>query len=72
MKDVRYLPNAITKKKKMLKRRAKENGIYENFGQDEVRELKDKYINISKYTDRMNKAREQLDNFNEWCMTYNG
>lgn len=67
----RYLSNAITKAKQKLVRQAKENGLWENFGQTEVNKLKDKYIDISKYTDDMNAARAKIAKFNEWCMNFN-
>jgi hypothetical protein len=69
---LRYLSNAITKAKQRLKRIAAEDGIYENFGQKEVDKIKDKYIDISKYTDEMNETRKKIEHFREWCSTYNG
>ncbi len=45
--------------KKSLISKAKEEGIYENFGQKEVRELQDKYS----YT-------EEVEQFDNWCMTF--
>ena len=43
----------------------------ENFGQDVVRKLEDKYINISSYTPNMNLIRNLLNEFDNWCMNYN-
>lgn len=62
---------AIQKEQSKLISYAQKNGIYENFGQKEVGKLNDKYINSSSYTDEMNKARQALSQFNEWCMNYN-
>jgi len=64
------LRQAIYNKKKQLINKAKKTGIYENFGQSQVRELRDRYIDISSYTDEMNKNRELLFNFSNWCMTF--
>jgi hypothetical protein len=63
---------AIERARKNLIEQAKQNGIYENFGQKEVREIKDKFIDISDYSEKMNNNRLKLDGFNEWCMTYTG
>ncbi|MFW5962304.1 MAG: hypothetical protein ACOCQR_01695 [bacterium] len=70
-KDLRFLPSAITRAKKKLIKVAEESGIYENFGQIEVRRLRDDYIDSSKYTEEMNNAREMVNAFDEWCMTFN-
>ena len=37
---------------------AKRKGIYEDFGQKEISKLENKYIDISNYTNDMNKKRE--------------
>lgn len=63
---------AITKEQNKLIKIAKSKGLYENFGQKEVRKLEDKFIDISDYTDEMNKKRRLIELFNEWCMNYNG
>jgi len=55
----------------MLIKRAK-NGLYENFGQHEVRKLKDTYIDISDYSREMNAKRDALRRFDNWCMNYTG
>lgn len=49
--------NDIKKAKEKLIRVAKKKGLYENFGQEEVRELQDKYG----YTDAIRE-------FDNWCM----
>jgi len=71
MTNLRFLPNAITKAKTKLINIAEKDGIYENFGQKEVANIKDKYINISSYSDEMNKARNLIHSFDSWCMNYN-
>ena len=64
------LKAAISKSRKQLENKAKKNGIYENFGQKEVRKLEDKYINSSDYSEIMNTNRTMLQNFDTWCMNY--
>jgi len=71
MPEVRYLPAAIAKKKKKLIRIAEEKGIYENFGQKEVRELRDKY-DIYKQLEDGRYAGDLITSFSDWCATYNG
>ena len=70
--NCKKIDTAIKRAEEMLIKIAKENGIYENFGQKEVREIKDKFINISKYSTEMNMSRDKLKNFNDWCMNYTG
>lgn len=65
------LNNALTKEQNKLITKAKLKGIYENFGQKEVRKLKDKFIDCSDYSEEMNEARRLIDLFNDWCMNYN-
>ena len=72
MKIETKLIKEIERTQNKLKERVKTKGIYENFGQREVSRLKDKYIDISVYTDEMNRMRQHIDNFNNWCMIYNG
>lgn len=62
----------IEQAKKRLIKQAKGHGIVENFGQKEVRELKEKHIDISLYTEEENAKRRAIDRFDEWCGTYNG
>lgn len=55
-----------------LKAKASKNGIYENFGQREVRKLEDKFIDSSNYTLEMNYTRNRIQEFENWCMNYEG
>lgn len=64
------ISTAISNAKKLLENHVSKNGLYENFGQNEVRLIEDKFIDCSKYTTQMNKNRELLQEFNEWCMNY--
>jgi len=51
----------IVKYKKSLIRKAKTKGLYENFGQLEVRKLSDKYGYLG-----------LIAEFDNWCMNYDG
>ena len=59
---------------KRLKEKARKKGIYENFGQKELRKLKDKYDYLSlNYGDkRQRQAANQIDKFEVWLIRYNG
>jgi len=62
--NIKQLKKDITKYIKALKIKAKAKGLYENFGQKEVRKLKDKY-------DGFNKEVYQLIlNFDIWAMHF--
>ena len=57
----------IRKEKRKLIAKAKRKGLFENFGQAEVRKLEDKYF------DYMYKPEiELIRDFDRWCMTYEG
>ena len=66
------IKQAIKKEKDKLVKKCYLSGLYENFGQKEVRKLEDKYIDSSCYSEEMNSHRDMLDNFNNWCMNYKG
>ena len=68
--NCKRIDTAINRAKKILIDRAKANGIYENFGQKEVREIKDKFIDYFDYSTEMNNNRRKVDGFNNWCMEY--
>lgn len=70
--NCKKISTATERAKKMLIARANKKGLYENFGQDEVMEIEFKFINTSDYSDEMNRNRDMLQSFNEWCMTYTG
>ncbi len=65
---------AIEKVKKALIQKAKSKGIYENFGEKEVRMLKDKfdYNSLVYGSPDERKIATLIDNFDEWCMNYTG
>lgn len=64
------IDTAINRAKQMLIDRAKTDGIYENFGQREVRGIKEKFIDSCDYSREMNSNRGKIDTFNKWCMEY--
>jgi hypothetical protein len=72
MNNLIKLERKVESEKQKLILLAEQNGIYENFGQKEVRLLKDKFIDISSYSKEMNFMRDVIDNFNNWCMNYTG
>lgn len=70
--ECKKIDTSINRAKTMLKEKAKKSGIHENFGQKEVIEIKDRFIDISDYSEEMNKNRNKLECFDNWCMTYTG
>ena len=66
------IDKALTKEQNKLIETAKNKGLYENFGQKEVRKLEDKFIDSSDYSEEMNKNRRLIRMFDEWCMNYCG
>lgn len=68
---IKKLKTAIEKSKKQLIEKARKKGIYENFGEKETRELKDKFINSSSFTSEMNEKRQLISNFDNWAMNFN-
>lgn len=59
----------IKKEKQKLIKKAKEKGIYENFGQKEVRKLENKY---SDDEFENNDVFKKIRSFDDWCSTYCG
>ena len=66
------IDKALTKEQNKLIKIAKTNGLYENFGQKEVRKLEDKFIDCSDYSEVMDKNSRLILLFDEWCMNYCG
>lgn len=64
------LARDIKRYKATLIELAHDHGLYENFGQREVRILRDKYIDLSDYYSEMNHMRARLDAFSDWCASY--
>lgn len=75
MKNKGYLnckrvDTAINRAKQALINFVKKNGLYENFGVDEVREIKERFVDTCDYSREMNLIRWKIDNFSNWCATY--
>lgn len=64
-KDIASMKKEIEK----AKRKLKGEGVCENFGQDEVRYIRQRYSHLACDESRMEYFRI-IDAFNEWCMTY--
>jgi len=64
------LSTDINNIKKRLIQKAQKKGLYENFGQTEVRKLKDKYnYNDLRYGDqKQRQMAELIESFDKWCM----
>ena len=60
---------AIKSYKERLIRKADKNGIWENFGQEEVGVLEDTY---SDHQYKNDGVWEQIRAFDNWCQTYTG
>lgn len=73
IKDVLKLLNReIAHYKKLLVTKFNEVGIYEDFGQNEVRELKDKYSYTFSFYPKQKQLDDLINNFDNWCMNYGG
>ena len=55
-------------KTKLIKKAQKKGYVWENFGQDEIRELRDKYY-THKYA--LTGVWDELNEFETWAMNYN-
>ena len=71
LSDVR---KAVEKTKKALKKKWAKKGGYENFGQDEIRDLEDKYDYHSMVygTPEERNAAKLIDGLDQWAMDYVG
>lgn len=64
------IETAIRRAKNMLIAKAKLKGLYENFGNNECREIEAKFIDSADYFEEMNKNRDKIKHFRHWCSTY--
>jgi len=62
----KMLRKDISKVKQRLCRKACKSGLYENFGQVEVRKIKDKYSDLD-----YSPLWELITKFDNWCMNFN-
>jgi hypothetical protein len=72
MNTLNKVIKVIEKTQLSLIKKVKEKGLYENFGQKEVRLIEDRFIDISDYSSEMNRIRTVISNFDNWCMNYCG
>lgn len=70
--NCKQITTAIDRATKGLINKAEQVGVYENFGQVEVRSIKDKFVDSSDYSEYMNNNREALLMFSHWCSDYQG
>ena len=62
------IETAINKQKAKLINKAKQSGLYENFGQKEVMNLENKFLTGIFHMDK--KTNQSIQSFNDWCMNY--
>ncbi|HHV27970.1 MAG TPA: hypothetical protein GXX63_12360, partial [Tissierellia bacterium] len=51
--NCKKIDTSLRRAEKLLRDKAKKIGIYENFGQEEVREIENKFIDITDYGNEM-------------------
>lgn len=68
--NCKKVDTAISRAKDKLINEARNRGIYENFGQNEVRAIAEKFVDVCDYSTEMNAIRSKIDRFDEWCMNY--
>lgn len=68
-KEIAHCKTDIKTMKMRLIAKAKSRGIWENFGQTEVRKLRDTYF---RYVYECKEIRDLLNNFDDWAMNYTG
>ena len=64
--NCKKVDTAISRAKEILIDRVKTDGLYECFGQKEVRAIRDKFVDLCDYSKEMNTIRSKIDNFDEW------
>ncbi len=72
MLNCKNISTSIRRAEQKLVAKAGKSGIYENFGQCEARAIRAKFIDISDYSNEMNKKRCLLSSFENWCSTFTG
>ena len=70
LKSIAYKKIEATKDK--LIKKAKKTGIYENFGQNEVRDMRDNLGGSPYGTEDERRIDLAIDDFNNWVMNYTG
>lgn len=69
-KDLKDARRAIAHAKRLLQKKLDKGDFYENFGQKEVQELRDKIPTYAEDMDQseFNSIKKAVADFNEWCM----
>lgn len=67
MKILNKVNNEIQK----LQTKLSKTEVYEDFGQKEVRKLREKYVDISDYSNESIQIQNTIDNFSNWCSNFN-
>lgn len=70
--NIKIVDKVIAKEKQILIDKAKKKGLYEDFGEKEVRRLEDTFVDSSDYSLDMNNIRLKITRFEYWCMNYCG
>jgi len=71
-KDIEQARSIIKRVKKQLMKKWDEKGGYENFGQKELRKMKDE-LNYNPYgSPQERQISKMLNTFNDWAMNYSG
>ena len=68
--NCKKIDTAISRAKELLIKQARNNGIYENFGQEEIKAIKEKFIDSCDYSEEMNNNRNKVLGFECWCIGY--
>lgn len=63
------MDTAIARAKNLLIQRAAKEGMYENFGQKEAREIEDYFLSSAGMNEAMI-IKNKVNAFRNWCMTY--
>lgn len=65
------ISTAIRRAKKELVAKVKKHGLYENFGQKEIRNIEDKFIKVYQQGEDIKDQHRQLKSFRRWCENFN-
>ena len=70
--NCKKVETAINRATKLLIERADKKGIYENFGQEEVRNIKDHFHIATDYSPEGKYHQDLILQFDHWCSSYAG
>ena len=63
------LESEIEKRKRILVREARDNGLHENYGRKDVRELESWKFEVDSYQETRRMTR-MLEDFSDWCGSF--